>query len=359
MKKKILYIISLLLVLHASVLDAQNVILNAKIDTFAIRIGEQTKVMLDLSVDEGHEVVMPAIKDSLLVEGIEILECKAYDEPLDGGKRQRHVQEYLVTSFDSTRYVIPPFSVEVDKDTFTSNKLILDVYSVEIDTANINNIAGPTDVIDVELTWEEVRDTVYLSVLLIFIVLAFIWTIMSLIKNKPIIRRIKIKPLLPSHVVAINKFDSIKSDEKLKTSGNEKEYYTRLTDALREYMQRRFNFNAQEMTTSEIIDEMLKIKDKESIKELKEILEVSDLVKFAKMRPEERENERNMSNAIEFVNETKNLEEERVVAPKEIEITNTRSRQHKIILTVVVVILAVVIAGIVFLLTTDLYNMFS
>lgn len=357
MKKKVLYIISLVLLLQVSAATAQNVILNAKLDTFAMRIGEQTRARLELSIDSGYNVVLPELEKEKLVEGIEVLESKEYSQNIDGG-RKNYIQEYLITSFDSTRYEIPPFEVVVDKDTFASNRLILDVYSVEIDTANINNIAGPAEVVDVQLTWEEVRDAIYLAIILILVAVALVMTTISLIKNKPIIRIVKVKPKLPSHVIAINRIDEIRNNESLSAEGNEKEYYTQLTDVLREYMHDRFGIDAQEMTTSEIIDELLKIKDKESIKELKEILEVADLVKFAKMKPDERENRLNMTNAIDFVNETKNAEEQ-IVQPTEVKIVNERSLLHKRALIAAVVILAVVVLGVIFLLTTDLYNMFS
>lgn len=357
MKNKVLYIISLVLLLQVSAATAQNVILNAKLDTFAMRIGEQTRARLELSIDSGYNVVLPELEKEKLIEGIEVLESKEYSQNVDGG-RKNYIQEYLITSFDSTRYEIPPFEVVVDKDTFASNRLILDVYSVEIDTANINNIAGPAEVVDVQLTWEEVRDAIYLAIILILVAVALVMTTISLIKNKPIIRIVKVKPKLPSHVIAINRIDEIRNNESLSAEGNEKEYYTQLTDVLREYMHDRFGIDAQEMTTSEIIDELLKIKDKDSIKELKEILEVADLVKFAKMKPDERENRLNMTNAIEFVNETKNAEEQ-IVQPTEVKIVNERSLLHKRALIATVVILAVVVLGVIFLLTTDLYNMFS
>ena len=187
----------------------------------------------------------------------------------------------------------------------------------------------------------------------------FAWVVIRLINNKPIIRIIKIKPKLPSHIVAINKIDEIKGDTSLRVEGNEKAYYTQLTDVLREYLERRFGFNAMEMTTSEIVDELLKIKDKESIKELKEILEVADLVKFAKMHPTMYENDRNMLNAVEFVNATKNIEEENIKQPTEQRIVSERSLKQKRMLLASVIILAVIIIGVAVLLTTDLYNMFS
>lgn len=359
MKKRILYIVSLIMVLNATAVVAQNVILNAKLDTFAIRIGEQTKATLELSVDSGYEVKMPLLKKEKLVDDIEILDSKEYKEKIENGRRDRFVQEYLITSFDSTRYEIPPFDVIVNSDTFKSNKLVLDVYSVAIDTVNIQNIAGPMDVIEVKLTWEEIRDSVYLATILLFVVALFVLLVIRLVNNKPIIRIVKLKPKLPSHIDAMNKIDEIKGDTALRVEGNEKEYYTKLTDVLREYMSRRFGFNAMEMTTSEIIDELLKIKDKESIKELKEILEVADFVKFAKMHPTMYDNDRNMLNAIEFVNATKDIEEENIKQPTEQRIVSKRSLKQKRILLVSVIFLAIIIIGVAVLLTTDLYNMFS
>ena len=358
MKKRILYIVSLIMALNATAVVAQNVILNAKLDTFAIRIGEQTKATLDLSVDSGSEVVMPPLKEQMLVDGIEILEGKEYKESIDEGRRDRYVQEYLITSFDSTRYNIAPFNVVVNSDTFKSNRMVLDVYSVEIDTANIYNIAGPGNVIEVELTWEEIRDSVYLATILLFVGALFAWVVIRLINNKPIIRIIKIKPKLPSHIVAISKIDEIKGDTSLRVEGNEKAYYTQLTDVLREYLERRFGFNAMEMTTSEIVDELLKIKDKESIKELKEILEVADLVKFAKLQPSLNENDRNMLNAIEFINATKNVEEENQ-KPVEKKVVNERSLSQKRILIAAIAIVLIGVVAIAALLIADLGNMFS
>ena len=57
MGKKIIYMFFLLL--GACSIEAQNVVLNAEIDTFQMLIGEQTTVRLELSVDSGWNVRMP------------------------------------------------------------------------------------------------------------------------------------------------------------------------------------------------------------------------------------------------------------------------------------------------------------
>ena len=358
MKVRIVFTLFLLIAICFVPVKAQNVVLNADIDTFQILIGEQTRIKLELSVDSGNKVGMPQPGKELM-KGIEVLDCKSYVTQLNDGKRDVYTNEYIITSFDSTLYSIPPFEVTVNDSVFRSNTLALAVYSIPIDTANLQNICGPKEIWDEQLTWEEYRDAVYLGIILTILCAALIWVVVRFVKNKPIIRIVRIKPKVPSHIAAINSIEEIKQDTTLKTEGCEKEYYTRLTDVLREYMHNRYGFDAQEMTTSEIVEEMLKIKDKESIKELREILEVADLVKFAKMRPTLLENERNISNAIDFVNGTKNIEEEKVVQPTEVTIKNERSLLQKRILIAVIAVLAIIIAVVTFLLTADLYNMFS
>lgn len=337
---------------------AQNVVLNAEIDTFQMLIGEQTTIRLELSVDAGNRVKMPEFKTGS-VNGLEVLDTKADVRSINEGKREVYTNEYLITTFDSTLYSIPPFEVLVNDSAFRSNPLALAVYSVPIDTANLQNICGPKTIQDVELTWEEYRDSVYLGVILAILGAVLAWVVTRLVKNKPIIRIIKIKPKLPSHITALNRIEEIKGDKSLRLEGNTKEYYTQLTDTLREYMRDRYGFNATEMTTSEIVGHLLKIQDKESIKDLKEILQVADLVKFAKLHPSINENDRNMANAIEFVNETKNIEEEKVQQPTEKRIVNQRSLFEKRMLIVSISVIACVLVVIAALLAIDMYNLFS
>ena len=358
MKVRIVFTLFLLIAICFVPVKAQNVVLNADIDTFQILIGEQTRIKLELSVDSGNKVGMPQPGKELM-KGIEVLDCKSYVTQLNDGKRDVYTNEYIITSFDSTLYSIPPFEVTVNDSVFRSNTLALAVYSIPIDTANLQNICGPKEIWDEQLTWEEYRDAVYLGIILTILCAALIWVVVRFVKNKPIIRIVKIKPKLPSHITALNRIEEIKSDSTWRQNSNVKEYYTRLTDILREYMNERYGFNATEMTTAEIIETLMKIKDKESLKELKEILEVADLVKFAKLHPAMNDNDRNMTNAIDFVNETKNVEEEKIVQPTEKRIVNHRSLFEKRVLIASIVVIAILLLCIVTLFTIDLYNMFS
>ena len=102
-------------------------------------------------------------------------------------------------------------------------------------------------------------------------------------------------------------------EEKLWQSGQDKLYYTKLIDILREYLNLRFGINAMEMTSTQILTSLRENKETKLVeKNMKNILAVADFVKFAKMRPLPDDNEASMRNAISFVEDTKPQSEEQL-----------------------------------------------
>ena len=74
---------------------------------------------------------------------------------------------------------------------------------------------------------------------------------------------------------------------------------------IREYLEKGYDINAMELTTDEIVALVKKNKDLDEIRVvLKEMLELSDLVKFAKFVPLENENESVVLNAFMIVEKT-------------------------------------------------------
>ena len=121
--------------------------------------------------------------------------------------------------------------------------------------------------------------------------------------NKPIITHIKIVKRLLPHQKAMKEIEQIKAD-KMVSSENQKEYYTKLTDTLRRYIEERYGFSAMEMTSTEIIERLMQT-DQQSLDELRQLFMTADLVKFAKYSTMINENDANLVNAIEFINQTK------------------------------------------------------
>ncbi|MDO4164547.1 MAG: hypothetical protein Q4D56_09205 [Bacteroides sp.] len=358
--KRYIFLLTLIGALAGRV-SAQSVTVDATIDSLQILIGEQAKIKLQVSMDADKRAIFPVYTDTL-VRGVEVIEIAKPDtQLLNGGKRALITQEYTVTSFDSALYYLPPMEVLVDNQKYQSKALALKVYSVNVplDPENPEQFFGPKTVMQAPFVWADWYGVIACGVLLIPMGFLLVYLIMRIFDNKPIIRKVKVEPKLPAHQLAMQEIDRIKS-EKIWQKGQSKEYYTELTDALRTYIKDRFGFNALEMTSTEIIDKLLEMKDKEAISDLRTLFQTADLVKFAKHNPMMNENDANLINAIDFINETKVVEEENAKPqPTEITIIEKRSLRTKILLGAGIVVLAVAVVASLIYIGVELYSCFA
>ncbi len=358
MKMKRISILTIFLCVFIGKTIAQSVSVEAQIDSLQIWIGEQAKLQLQVAMDANQHAVFPTYTDTI-VHGIEIVEqAKPDTQFLNNRQRLLITQEYTITSFDSALYYIPPIPVMVDGKPYNSKALALKVYSVPVDTLHPEHFFGQKDIMKAPFAWEDWYGLIAISLLMLPIIGGLIYLIIRIRDNKPIIRKIKMEPKLPPHQMALKEIERIKS-EKTWLKGESKEYYTELTDALRTYIKERFGFNALEMTSNEIINKLLEIKDKNAIADLKFLFDTADLVKFAKHNPLMNENDANLVNAINFINETKQIEEENVKPqPKEITIVEKRSLRTKIILACCITLLSAALVGSLIYIGTQLYELF-
>lgn len=279
-------------------------VVRARMDSTAIWMGEQTRIHIELVQDKGNMVSMPILNDTL-VTGVEILNVSKPDTISLENNRIQINRDILITSFDSGFYYIPPFRYILNNDTFATQTLSLKVVPVQVDTTqaalDIKGVQSPPFVL-----FDYISDTL-LTVIGIIILVALIVAGYFYYKKrkKPKEDHVSLEDLLPPHERALKALEILKED-KLWQNGQEKEYYTRLTEILREYIDDRFHINAMEMTSSQILAILRSNKETKIVNtQLKQILEMADFVKFAKMRPLPDDNEAVMRNAVEFVEETK------------------------------------------------------
>lgn len=144
------------------------------------------------------------------------------------------------------------------------------------------------------------------------------------------------------------------------SSENQKEYYTRLTETLRKYIEERYGFRAMEMTSSEIIDRLTETQDRQALDELRALFQTADLVKFAKYSTLINENDMNLVNAIEFINKTKleNQQEEVVEKPQLTE-EEERSVKERRVLKTTIWAFAAVSAAIMVYVVYSLYQLLT
>jgi len=357
MRRNIFFITFLFCVL--SKIIAQSVTVDAKIDSLQILIGEQARIKLQVAMDAKQKAVFPLFSDTL-VKGVEIIETAKPDtQYLNNRQRLLITQEYTVTSFDSALYYLPPFMVKVDNKTYQSKALALKVYSIPVDTLHPEHFFGQKALMKAPFEWGDWWGLIACSFLSLPLLALLIYFIIRLRDNKPIIRRIKIEPKLPPHQQAMKEIDRIKG-EKVWQKGRSKEYYTELTDTIRAYIKDRFYFNALEMTSEEIIKQLIEINKTEDISDLKLLFETADLVKFAKHNPEMNENDANLINAIDFINNTKTPEEENAKPqPTEITVVEKRSLRTKILLICGIIILSATIISTFVYISIQLYDIFA
>jgi hypothetical protein len=301
-KSRVMLFLLLVFILHLN-LWAQKMTVNASLDSTVIWIGNQAHLTFEVSQQPNQKISMPIFSDSIgglsLVEPVKIDTVKSQDG---------HIlvkQHYLVTAFKDSLLYIPPFPFVLNGDTVWSKSLSLKVIQpFKIDTAS-NTIADIKPVLNPKFNWLNLV-FIILLVLAIHGIIILIFTIYKkYFKRLPDLSSKEMKLLLPPYVVALNQLDRIKQ-EKPWQQGRSKEYHTELTDIVREYIERVFNINSMEMTSEEILEHLknLKVEQKIAYTGLKQILQLADLVKFAKWNANPDEHELSLSNAYSFVNHT-------------------------------------------------------
>jgi len=279
---------------------------DVKLDSAQMFIGQQMDLKLSVTLDASQKLQMPDIKKGqLLIPDIEVVEVAGPDTAfLNEGKRLTVSQAYTITAWDSAFYYLPPMQVIVDTTRYESKSLALKVYTVDVDTLHLDQFFPPNGIMELPFLWEEWQ-MVALGGLLLILMVVCVGVLYYHVKHgKPIVRFIRRKKKLPPHQVAMDEIERIKSERKW-AEEDSKEYYTLLTDTLRNYIRDRYGFNAMEMTSSEIIDRLIAENNQEALDELREIFRTADLVKFAKWSTLINENDANLVAAVEYVNQTK------------------------------------------------------
>ncbi len=311
--------------------DAQRTTVSAKVDPSEIKIGQQAVLSLQAIAPVGERVTFPVFQGKL-VEGIEVLGMLKPDTTTAHGVMTIS-QKYIITSFDSTLYNITYIAILAGKDTLKTNGFGLKVKSVDLSSPTkeyLAQIKGKSEPLDfVKLKLHDIKDVLSAPFVWTDFIIYFLWALLIVLllallvaayilykrkKEKGYYFRPKV--VLPPHILAMQALDEIRS-KKIWQQGLEKEYFTELTDILREYIENRYGVSSFEKTSDEILSSLKLVTDTESpLDGLKQILKLADLVKFAKYKPLPDENDLSLMNAYLYINQTK-IEE--VAAPEDSE----------------------------------------
>ena len=311
-RKQIRGILGILLIAFVSMQANAQMTFRAQLDSTAMPIGCQNSYQLILQAPRGEQIILPTLGDTL-VRGVEVLELSPVDTISNTPEQIELRLQAIITSFDSALYLLPPQYALVGGDTVWSNPTALKIMTYQLDSASmaifdVKGVMSPPLVMMDFILWVVVP----LLVLLLIIASYYIYEVFA--RRTESDEAVTAEPLIPAHQEALLTLDRIK-EEQLWLQGESKQYYTQLTDALRRYLSRRYGVDAMELTSGEILVLVRKADRIDPVlTELKDILSLADLVKFAKWIPDEHESQTSLRQAYLFVETTMAPTEEELAA---------------------------------------------
>lgn len=253
-------------------------------NTKNIKIGEQIQYKVSVETPADTPVSFP---EGQTFAPLEMVKTRAADTLRDGGK-YRLVKEYYLTQFDEGKYTIPSQKIRINNKDYFTDSLLVEVHTVAIDTLKqpLYDIK-PIQEVKKPFTSYGWILTIIAAVLLLLIV-AFVYFVFIRKKKFPFLQTQK--KLLPFDR-AIQDLKKLQNSKYLIQSQH-KEYYTRLTDIVKAYLEEEVHILAKESTTDELLAKINLLQEKgklnlnqETITNLKRVLQTADLVKFAKNKP--------------------------------------------------------------------------
>ena len=275
-----------------------------------ILIGEQAVMTLSVSYqkDQMPKVVFPLFGDTLITN-VEIVRATDVDtlSTADDVTETRLEKKLYLTSWDTGFYAIPPVEITINGEKQSTEAFLLTVKSVEIDTTA--GIKQSADIYEVEVGWQDYLQAYWFypagALALAGLLVAVILLVRAQRKKRnerPVIE--KQEPARPADELAKERLLEIQN-EKIYSKGKIKQYHTEITDVLRDYLEVIYEIPAHEVTSHEILARLryVGLTDQESL-QLRVILNRADMVKFAKDRPSDTENEEAVTQTLSFVTTT-------------------------------------------------------
>jgi hypothetical protein len=264
-----------------------------------IFVGDRIRYKTEVISRYNLEIEFPKFKDSKMGD----CEIKDYGIAVKRsifGKRT-YINWLDLTSYYVGKRIIPPIEIKYrEKGEGYWRKLKTDEFSFTVETVLPRDLKL-TDVIDI-------KGVVYPFSWLHFFLWAFAGMIVSWIAIKLIMKLIfrKAPPKLP-HEMALEEIEA--AGKQFAAGGEVKDYYVRISDAVRRYIEIVFSLKAPEMTTQEFLMSLgssskLTVANRDL---LAVFMEACDLVKFAKYKPSRNDIEGLSGTAKKFIDESKTI----------------------------------------------------
>ena len=301
MVSRVIKYIALLILLSIN-LSAQSVSVLASVDSSDYLVGDYINYTLEIRAEKNIQITTPFIRDSL--KAVEIIK-EIPPVSMEENNIKSTTINYIISYYDSGSVTISPIAIRYkvqgsnEEKIVFSNPVTFSVHTLQVDQqAEIKDVKDP---LTIPLDWK----FILLISLIVIIILVAVYYLYRRYKKKKAEQPVKKKIIrIPAHVRALSALDNLEN-EKLWQKGMVKEYHSNITGIIRGYFEERFNLPALELTTSEQMQQLKRVRTAENILSItNEFLNNADLVKFAKFIPLPSVNEAMMKQAKEIVNST-------------------------------------------------------
>jgi hypothetical protein len=269
------------------------------VDKKEATIADRLNLTIEARSDEAYETRLPAFGEKLDQFGI--VDYTTPQPELLADNQTLRSRTYVLEPFLSGDYVIPPMKVAFWKrDEQDAKRHELETDEIEI---TINSLL-PEDVAGLQMPKPGMAEGSRLWVGLGVLAASLLATAVFLLRRKrqggPVLVR------LPAHEIAYRDLERLIAED-LPGKGEIKQFYQRVSDILRRYIENRFGLHAPEQTTEEFLaalgsDAKLAPGHKSL---LKNFLQHCDLVKFAKHEPTTADIQKTFDGCKNFIGETK------------------------------------------------------
>ena len=279
--------------------------IEVNVDRDSILIGEEIQLSISYPVEKATSSLQFFEGDSI-GNGFEVLEVRKNDT-VD----KKNTLLLFITNFELNNQLIPPFTVFYGESKLVSNPISVHVSLMEVDTTQPIKDIKP--ILDDPFTssdyfkmgWDWVKNNWWILFLVLIMIGFVLW--FSLRKKQPKEETVIAKPTIPAHLLTVDKLKELE-EKQLWQKGNQKEYNVQLSAIIQFYISERYEVPTAEKTSSEILHSLRFVEMGEGNKQnLKKLLILSDLVKFAKEQPTADDNESVMKDAYTFIKTTKKL----------------------------------------------------
>jgi len=281
---------------------------HVRADKATMTIAETVLLELEATIEPGYEVQMPKV-DKVL-ESFGIVDWDNLGDKLDPNNRVVSTYQYRLEPFLSGTYPIPAFTFEFhDANSTEEKKYELTTEPIDIEvTSLLGEQRAELKIDDIEDVLEMPRQKSFVWIWALGVVAvaaaAGLWLYLRRKRVKELVRIFK-----PAHEIAYERL-RVLVDEDLVGAGRIKEFYERISDILRHYIEHRFSLRAPERTTEEFLAELastevLPVSQKQR---LGEFLQHCDLVKFAKHNPTTQQIQETFDLVKDFIEKTKSDE---------------------------------------------------